>query len=438
MNNRKKIFILAFLAFVACSVMGQVVGKTPQINEDGTVVFKLYYPGAKEVLLKGSFIPKSLPIKTPAGVFGKEGKYEMVNNNGLWTYTTKPLESEMYTYYFEVDDKRIIDPNNTDSVRDIDNYFSYFFIKNGIADNYIKQNVLHGKIEKVWYESSITGMPKRRMSIYTPPGYEDGSEGNYPVLYLLHGSGGDENSWLEMGRAAEILDNMIAKKECAPMIVVMPNGIANMEAAPGENPYSDAKAKGVNIESMLGKIEKAFVPDIVTYVEKKYKVSKNKQSRAIAGLSLGGLHTLYITANNPDMFDYVGLFSAQTTNTLNDKKIKKAGKLAKSIDNITSSIPILNNSKIGDKISSFKEGFENGELSIYEDLDKKLKKQFKNPPKLYYIAVGKDDFVKKINDDYRLKLSDAGYKFTYRETDGGHTWENWRKYLVDFLPRLFN
>ena len=89
-------------------------------------------------------------------------------------------------------------------------------------------------------------------------------------------------------------------------------------------------------------------------------------------------------------------------------------------------------------MSSFKDGIDSGELSIYEDIDKKLKLQFKKPPKLYYIAVGRDDFVKKINDDYRLKLSDAGYKYTYRETDGGHSWENWRKYLVDFLPRLFN
>ena len=438
MIKREKLFVLAILTFVAYNVMGQEAKSSPLINEDGSVVFKFYSPKAEKVLLKGSFIPKSLPIKTPAGVFGKDGHYEMENNNGMWTYTTTPLESEMYTYYFEVDDKRSIDPNNTDSVRDVDTYYSYFIIKNGIADNYIEQDVPHGKVSKVWYDSSITGMPKRRMSVYTPPGYKDDSKVDYPVLYLLHGSGGDENSWLEMGKAAEILDNMIAKKECVPMIVVMPNGIADMEAAPGENPYSDAKAKGINIESMLGKIEKAFVPDIVTYVENNYRVLKNKQGRAIAGLSLGGLHTIYITANNPDMFDYVGLFSAQTTNTLNNKKIKKVGKIAKGIDNITSSVPFLGKGKLGKKLSSFKDGIDSGELSIYEDIDKKLKLQFKKPPKLYYIAVGRDDFVKKINDDYRLKLSDAGYKYTYHETDGGHTWENWRKYLVDFLPRLFN
>ena len=138
------------------------------------------------------------------------------------------------------------------------------------------------------------------------------------------------------------------------------------------------------------------------------------------------------------IIDYVGLFSAQTTNTLNNKKIKKVGKIAKGIDNITSSVPFLGKGKLGKKLSSFKDGIDSGELSIYEDIDKKLKLQFKKPPKLYYIAVGRDDFVKKINDDYRLKLSDAGYKYTYRETDGGHSWENWRKYLVDFLPRLFN
>lgn len=412
-------------------------GISPQINANKSVTFKLDMPNASEVFLKGSFVPKSFPIKTPAGLFGKEGKFQMKKANEIWSYTTQPLESEMYTYYFEVDGKRMIDPNNNNSIRDVDTYFSYFIITDGVADNYIKQNVAHGDVEKIWYDSSIKDTPKRRMSIYTPPNYKIDKQEQYPVLYLLHGSGGDENAWIEAGRAIEILDNLIAQKKCVPMIVVMPNGIANMAAAPGENPYSDAKAKSINVESMLGKIENAFVPDIVSYVESHYRVKATKQSRAIAGLSLGGLHTLFISANNPNHFDYVGLFSAQTTNALNDKKIGSAEKIAQGIEDFASVFPFLSKGKIGEAVSSYTDGISRGDLSIYNNLDEKLKEQFKTPPQLYYIAVGKDDFVKKLNDDFRLKLADKGYKYYYHETDGGHSWENWRKYLVDFLPRIF-
>ena len=434
---KRSLFVILSITIHICGLNLLAQGVSPQINANKTVTFKLNMPDAQEVYLKGSFVPKAFPIKTPAGVFGKEGKYQMKKINGIWTYTSQPLESEIYTYYFEVDGKKMTDPLNKNKVRDVDTFYSCFVIANGIADNYVKQNVAHGNVEKIWYNSSIQETPQRRMSIYTPPNYLNNQQEQYPVLYLLHGSGGDENAWIEAGRAVEILDNLIAQNKCVPMIVVMPNGIANMAAAPGENPYSDSKAKSTNVESMLGKIERAFIPDIVNYVESHYRVITNKQSRAIAGLSLGGLHTLFISANNPNYFDYVGLFSAQTTNALNDKKIGSAEKIAQSIENFSSIFPFLSKGKIGEVISSYTGGINKGDLSIYNGLEEKLGEQFKIPPQLYYIAVGKDDFVKKLNDDFRLKLADRGFKYYYNESDGGHSWENWRKYLVDFLPRLF-
>ncbi len=431
-----KILLIGFIIHI-CSENTYAQNSSLQINTNKSVTFKLDMPDAHEIFVKGSFVPKSFSIKTPAGVFGKEGKYQMEKVNGIWSYTTQPLESEIYTYYFEVDGKRMTDPNSKDSIRDIDTYFSYFTITNGIADNYVRQNVAHGKIEKIWYDSSIKDTPKRRMSIYTPPKYATNKQKRYPVLYLLHGSGGDENSWIEVGKAINILDNLIAQRKCVPMIVVMPNGIADMAAAPGENPYSNTPSKSINIESMLGKIERAFIPDIVSYVESHYRVIATKQKRAIAGLSLGGLHTLFISANNPNYFDYVGLFSAQTTNTLNAKKTKAVATIAKGVENLSAIFPFLSKGKFGKTISEYTSEADKENLSIYNNLDEKLKEQFKNPPKLYYIAVGKDDFVKKLNDDFRSKLTDKGYKFYYHETDGGHSWENWRKYLVDFLPRIF-
>lgn len=434
--KKSLVFIVALL-LTAVGATAQKKVTSPVLNGDGTVTFNIKAKRAEKVRLKGSFVPMTMPVKTPAGVWGKDGSYAMMKHGNVWTFTTKPLESEIYTYYFEVDGERVIDPHNPDTVRDINNFFSRFVIEGGIADDYVQKDVPHGTVKAVWYNSSISKTPRRRMVVYTPAGYEATTD-SLPVLYLLHGSGGDEKSWLRLGKAAEILDNLIAQGRCKPMIVVMPNGLVNWAATPGENPYTDEKMSVPNPESMVGKIERAFVPDIVTFIDSHYRTIPDKQHRAIAGLSLGGLHTLFTSANNPDVFDYVGLFSAQTTNALNDKRIGGVEKLAKGIDAAASVLPFLKKGKVGEKVGRVAEMISDGDLDIYENIDDKLERQFANPPALYYIALGRDDFVKKINDDFRMKLDAGGYKYVYRETDGGHTWENWRKYLVDFLPRLFN
>lgn len=221
------------------------------------------------------------------------------------------------------------------------------------------------------------------------------------------------------------MDNMIAQGKAEPMIVVMPNGIVNLDAAPGESPYMDAKPTSNNVSSMMGKVEKVFVDEVVTFIDQQYRTQNDKAHRALAGLSLGGLQTIYISANHPEVFDYVGLFSAQTTNTLDNDVISRVKNVFNKVANIKSLF-----GKDSDP-----NGIEG--IDTYKDFDIKLKAQFDAKPKLYYIAVGEEDFVKKLNDDFRLKLDAAGYKYVYNETDGSHSWENWRKYLLDFLPRIF-
>ena len=437
---KKIIVILGLMSIVNVSLYSQVVDKDsplPVVNQNNSVTFRLYAPNAEEVFIKGSFLEKTFQVRTKAGTFGKTPKARMIKQGSQWVYTSGPLDSEIYTYKFVVDDEEVNDPQNMNIVRDVDNYYNYFIIKGGIADNYITNNVKHGNVSKVWYPSVIDGMPKRRMTIYTPSGYNAANH-LYPVLYLLHGSGGDENAWEEAGRAIQILDNLIGKGVVVPMVVVMPNGIVNLAAAPGCDPNNpDVKPSAMNAESMLGQFESSFVTDIVSYVESNYNVYKDKSHRAIAGLSLGGLHTLFISANNPDLFDYVGLFSAQTTNTLNDNRITTLSGLANEVEGIASKIPFLGGTKLGEKINKFTGKFNNSNIGVYGNIDEKLKIQFKKGVELYYIAVGRDDFVKKLVDDYRSKLDSSGYSYYYNETDGGHSWENWRKYLVDFLPRLF-
>lgn len=222
---------------------------------------------------------------------------------------------------------------------------------------------------------------------YTPAGYSRSRK--YPVLYLLHGTGGDEKSWLELGRAEQILDNLIAKGQCKPMVVVMPNGIADRAATPGADPYNAKPATANAVESMMGLMESTFVTDIVSYIEAHYSVLSQKKGRSIAGLSLGGLHTIFISANHPDMFDYVGLFSAQTTNTLTSShKIGSLESLATTFDKLTDLLPFLGKGK---KLDNYAGIINEGKLSVYDSLDYKLEKQFAILPKLYYIAYGKDD-----------------------------------------------
>lgn len=408
--------------------------QSPVINPDNSVTFTLYAPDADEVILKGTFIPSKEYIKTDMGTLSKGGKIKMKKNGEYWTYTTEVLPSEFYTYYFEVDEKKTNDPNNPNKVRDIADTLNYFIIGKGIADDYTVHSVPHGTIKKVWYPSTLNGMKKRRMSIYLPNSYSTNTSKRFPVLYLLHGSGGDEDAWEGCGRAIQILDNLIAEGRCKPMIVVMPNGNAGLAAAPGSDPKNpNQKPSAMNTNSMLGQIETVFMDEVVDYVDENYRTVNDKAHRAIAGLSLGGLHTLFISMNNPTKFDYVGLFSAQTTNALNDTRIGSMQKIGEAWNELKSNLPFIGGGSVDRKISSL----TSDDLSIYDDVDNKLQAQFSTAPKLYYIAVGRDDFVKKLNDDLRLRLDAKGYKYHYNETDGGHTWENWRKYLVDFLPRLF-
>lgn len=394
----KKLLLLTAVAFAALSgnaqqaLWGGSQIVSPEINPDNTVTFRLIAPKAVKVELTGDFIPTQ-KIQTPRGEFEVPGVAQMVEKDGVWQYTTpQPLAPELYSYNMVVDGLKIDDPSNVHRIRDVKSIFDVFIIPGDRADLYSIKNVPHGTVSKVWYNSPSLGMD-RRLTVYTPAGYETSGK-RYPVFYLLHGMGGDENAWTELGRAAQILDNLIAQGKAEPMIVVMTNGNAALEAAPGESSLGFA-APSMNLpKTMEGSFESHF-PEVVNFIDKNYRTIKNKKSRAIAGLSMGGFHSLHISKNNPDMFDYVGLFSAAI----------EPGKDAKS--------------------------------PIYADGDKKLKAQFDKKPALYWIGIGNTDFLYKANEAYRKKLDENGYKYTYYETPEGHIWKNWRIYLTEFVPQLF-
>lgn len=360
---------------------------SPQVNDDNTVTFKLDAPKATEVFLQGDWMPAEGWV--PGKVAMKK------DEKGIWTYTTGALKSDLFMYNFIVDGLKITDPNNVYQIRDIANMFSIFITNGDQSSAYKVADVPHGSVSRTWYDSP--GLKAtRRLTVYTPPGYERSKE-SYPVLYLLHGVGGDEEAWISLGRTAQILDNLIAAGKAKPMLVVMTNGHTSNAAAPGESSKGLYKPIMMTPDVGSGNMESTF-QDVVDFVEKTYRVKKNKADRAIAGLSMGGSHTLFISANLNNTFDYVGLFSAAYRLNRPDAK----------------QVP-----------------------AVYENYEKNLEKQRDNGYKLYWIGMGKTDFLYQSGVDFRKLLDDKKAKYTYRESEGGHTWSNWRLYLSEFAPLLF-
>lgn len=387
------LLLICAMTFAQQALWGGAPVVSPEIHDNNTVTFRLKAPKAVKVQVTGDFLPTQ-KIKTPFGEFDGPGVADLKEGKeGVWEYTTpEPLKPELYSYSFIVDDLKMMDPSNVYMIRDVASVTNVFIIGGDRADLYKVNDVPHGTVSRIWYDSPTLGMD-RRLTVYTPAGYETSGK-RYPVFYLLHGMGGDEEAWIALGRTSQILDNLIAQGKAKPMIVVMTNGNAAQEAAPGESSLGFA-APNMNMpKTMEGSFETAF-PDVVKFVDKTYRTVKSKQGRAIAGLSMGGYHSLHISKQYPDMFNYVGLFSAA----------------------------IMPN--------------KDAKSPIYDDFDAKLKAQFAKKPALYWIAIGNKDFLYQANNDYRKMLDENGYKYEYYETGEGHIWKNWRIYLTEFAPKLF-
>ena len=376
--------------------------ESPVVNADGTVTFRYHAPKAVKVEVTGDFMPlekrevefggSKMTVEAPSVGILNEGK------DGVWEYTTPfVVAPEMYTYTFRVDGLTTIDPCNVFVNRDIASLTSVLLVPKAgeRSDLYAVHRVPHGTVSKVWYHSDTAGFD-RRLTVYTPAGYET-SKAKYPVLYVLHGVGGDEDAWVTQGRATQILDNLIARGEAVPMIVVFTNGNISQEAAPLENSTGYDRPTMRLPQTMEGTFETSF-PEVVGFIDSRYRTIAKKQSRAICGLSMGGFHSLYITLNNPDMFNYSGLFSAAIGTGSEQQAAHR---------------------------------------EIYENVDGKLATYFSGKPALLWIGIGKTDFLIQSNIEFRAKLDAAGYPYQYMETEGGHIWRNWRIYLSEFVPLLF-
>ena len=373
----KQYYFLLVFALISILSSGQELQNfrpqqvvSPEIA-GGKVTFRIRASEAKQVLLYGSWMASFTSSETLTK-----------DSEGVWSITINTPEPELYTYNFIVDGVMKSDDANIFVQRDGRRYLSVLLIDGPLTANYREANK-RGNLEQVWYDSPTIGT-NRRMFVYTPYGYADSNK-KYPVLYLLHGGGGDEDAWSNMGRARQILDNLIEQGKATPMIVVMPNGNPGQQAAQtlflSEKTYERGDPVFANL------YVNSLVKDIVPYIESHYRVTADPNHRAISGLSMGGGHTLSATNLNPGFFSYILPLSMGIGEGVDNdaafQAIKKAGY------------------------------------------------------KLYWVACGTDDFVWESAKRLDAALTKNGLEHTFRITDGGHTWANWRKYLNEFAQLLF-
>ncbi|HVK07203.1 MAG TPA: alpha/beta hydrolase-fold protein [Gemmataceae bacterium] len=347
---------------------------SPEVHPDRKVTFRIRAPKATEVSVRGDWMASAATLEK--------------DSNGVWSVTVGPLTPDFYSYAFTVDGVRTLDPSNPTIKQGIASLDNMFFLTGPEADFQDNKPVPHGDVRKVWYQSA-TLKDQRRMHIYTPPGYDTGAE-KYPVFYLLHGGGDEDSGWSTVGRVGFILDNLIAAKRARPMIVVMPNGsLPRPAVAPG------AKLNPKEMAAFQERFTNELLTDVVPQVEKHFRVKPGPENRALAGLSMGGGQTTRVLTTRPDQFGYVAIWSAGLFG--------------------------------GDPA-----GFERQSDAFLKNatgVNKSLR--------LLEITVGDKDFALAGSKALSGVFAKHGIKHELKITGGGHTWLNWRQYLNELAPKLF-
>lgn len=335
---------------------------SPQTHSDGRVTFRLNAPNAKSVGVNAQFARGVRPMTR--------------NKSGLWSITLGPVEPEIYEYNFVVDGLQIVDPANSWQKMWIRTSKNLVEIPGKEPMFFQQQQVPHGTVHLHKYPSNSLGVT-RGLYVYTPPGYETSENIRYPVLYLLHGMGDTEDAWTVVGRANFIADNLLAAKKARPLVIVMPYG--HTPSAP-----PDMRSLG-----NYAAFEKDLIEDVIPYVQKNYRVSKEQKDRAIVGLSMGGGQSLTIGLGNIDLFGWVGAFSSAVPKS-------------PTIDDLLANAKVNN-----DKLN------------------------------LLWIGCGDKDFLFQANLKLIAQLKNDNIKHVAYITEGGHEWRLWRIYLNELVPLLF-
>lgn len=347
---------------------------SPEVDADRRVTFRLRAPGAQQVAVAIDTFPEPTPLQ-------KDGL-------GVWSVTVGPLEADFYVYSFQVDGARVPDPVNPLLAPNLLEQWSMLHVPGPASISWETNDVPHGVVHRHFYRSGVVG-DDRDFYVYTPPGYDSRTKKRYPVLYLLHGYSQEASGWIVVGRANLILDNLIARGKARPMLIVMPLGYGAPEfvrpSAVAGSVFRDEKLRQRNYE----KFRDALLEEVIPAVEGAYRVSKERNARAIAGLSMGGTETLLVGLNALDRFAWIGAFSS----------------------------------------GGLTEDFE----KQFPGLDSKANSQLR----LLWVSCGKDDGLLPINHKLRDWLESKQIRLNWVETAGAHTWPVWRRHLTDFVPLLF-
>ncbi len=343
---------------------------SPDVHADGSVTFRFRAPNAKEVNL---------------ALEGAEPQAMVQGDQGVWSLTTAPLAPDYYSYSFVADGVRLIDPSNSLITPNLLSTASAVHVPGPPSLPWEVNDIPHGEIHHHFYKSSVAD-DERDYYVYTPPGYDPVRKRKYPVLYLLHGYSDDASGWTAVGRANVILDNLIAQNKAKPMIVVMPLGYGTMDFVRlAWGAWNHPQLRDANFQ----KFTEALLTEIMPRVESEYRINKNRNARAIAGLSMGGSESLLTGLNHLDKFSWIGAFSSGAIPDAFEKDF-----------------PTLN---------------ANANAQIH----------------LLWIACGTDDHLITINRNLREWLKTKGVNHTDIETPGMHTWMVWRRNLAEFAPLLF-
>jgi enterochelin esterase family protein len=379
---------------------------SPAVTEVGLVTFRLSAPDAVSVVVRN----------TSGGYADWPGGNEvpMVRDEaGLWSATIGLLSPEYYTYVYVVDGVPALDPANPLAMRGGTTYGSSLRVPGDATTLYDVNDVPHGSVSHVWYPSPSLGL-NRRMVVYTPPGYEHSTD-RYPVLYLLHGGGGDEEEWMILGRAPEILDNLIARGQALPMIVVMANGHGQESASPAYVPDSRPR---LFPGSHMVDFPESIVPDVIPFVDASYRTLADREHRAIAGLSMGGGQTLYCAFRNLDHFAWVAPFSG--------------------------AYPVLPG--VMRRIPAPPNAAELRGPGITEDIDRSkllellpdLTADANERLRMFHLAIGTEDGLITSHNALKELLDTHGVRYTHMELHGyAHEWRFWRIALAELAQRLF-
>jgi enterochelin esterase family protein len=378
---------------------------SPDVQSDRRVTFRLLAPQAQSVKLTGTDIPGNIPAASLTK-----------GENGVWELTLGPIAPGAYRYNFNVDGVPVIDPRNPSVSESNNNAWSLFYVPG--ADFMDTKEVPHGGVAAMTYYS--TALKRfRRMHVYTPPGYELG-QGKYPIFYLLHGAGDCDDSWTSVGRAGFIIDNLIAAGKARPMIVVMPAGHTSRVAGP--------RTPGAPDEFI-----QEFLNDIMPYAETHYRVYTDQQHRAIAGLSMGGGQTLNLAIPHADKFAYVGVYSSGLFGIAPLPPPPGAPASSATAPPPAAGSPPAGSAPAGPPppTSPPAPSWEQQHLAELDNI------AARKGLKLLWFSTGSDDRLMSTTKATVEMLKKHGFEATFKESPGGHTWINWRNYLNEFAPLLF-